>query len=113
MSDLKTFETDTFATDVLQSGEPVLIDFWAEWCGPCRAIAPVVDEIAEQFAGKLTVGKLDVDQNPEIAMQYGVMGIPTLGLFQGGRLVDRLVGFPGPGAVKSWIARALEAQPAA
>jgi thioredoxin 1 len=113
VSDLKTFETDTFAADVLQAGEPVLIDFWAEWCGPCRMIAPVVDEIAEQYAGKLTVGKLDVDQNPEIAMQYGVMGIPTLGLFHGGKLVDRLVGYPGPGGVKGWIARALEAQSAA
>ena len=113
MSDLKTFETDSFATDVLQAEAPVLIDFWAEWCGPCRAMAPVVDEIAEQFAGKLTVGKLDVDDNPEIAMQYGVMGIPTLGLFQGGKLVDRLVGFPGPGAVKSWVSKALEAQTSA
>lgn len=113
MSDLKSFEAASFESDVLQAQEPVLIDFWAEWCGPCRAIAPVVDEIASEFAGKLTVGKLDVDENPEIAMQYGVMGIPTLGLFHGGRMVDRLVGFPGPGGVKAWVARALEAQSAA
>ena len=113
MSDLKNFETSSFETDVLKAQEPVLIDFWAEWCGPCRAIAPVVHEIAEQFDGKLTVGKLDVDENPEIAMQYGVMGIPTLGLFRDGRMVDRLVGFPGPSGVKAWIARALETQTAA
>ena len=113
MSDLKNFQTATFQTEVLQSQEPVLIDFWAEWCGPCRAIAPVVEQIAQDLQGKLTVGKLDVDENPEIAMQYGVMGIPTLGLFRGGRMVDRLVGFPGPSGVKSWIAKALEEASAA
>ena len=108
VSDLKNFEAESFESDVLKAGEPVLIDFWAEWCGPCRAIAPVVEEIAVQLEGKLTVGKLDVDANPEIAMQYGVMGIPTLGLFHNGRMVDRLVGFPGPAGVKAWIARALD-----
>ena len=113
MSDLKNFQTATFETEVLQAQEPVLIDFWAEWCGPCRAIAPVVEQIAQDLQGKLTVGKLDVDENPEIAMQYGVMGIPTLGLFQGGRMIDRLVGFPGPAGVKSWIAKAMEEASAA
>ncbi len=108
MSDLKTFQTATFQADVLEASEPVLIDFWAAWCGPCRAMEPVVDQLALDLAGKVTVGKLDVDENPEIAMQYGVMGIPTLGLFSGGRMVDRLVGYPGPSGVKSWIARALE-----
>ena len=113
MSDLKNFQTATFETEVLKAQEPVLIDFWAEWCGPCRAIAPVVEQIAQDLQGKLTVGKLDVDENPEIAMQYGVMGIPTLGLFRDGRMVDRLVGFPGPSGVKSWIAKALEEASAA
>ena len=103
----------SFEADVLKSTQPVLIDFWAVWCGPCRAIAPVVEEIAVQLDGKVTVGKLDVDANPEIAMQYGVMGIPTLGLFHNGRMVDRLVGFPGPAGVKAWIARALESESAA
>ena len=113
VSDLKNFQTATFQTEVLQAQEPVLIDFWAEWCGPCRAIAPVVEQIAQDLQGKLTVGKLDVDENPEIAMQYGVMGIPTLGLFRDGRMIDRLVGFPGPAGVKSWIAKALDEASAA
>lgn len=113
MSDLKNFQTATFETEVLRAQEPVLIDFWAEWCGPCRAIAPVVEQIAQDLQGKLTVGKLDVDENPEIAMQYGVMGIPTLGLFRDGRMIDRLVGFPGPAGVKSWIAKAMEEASAA
>ena len=108
MSDLKNFQTATFQTEVLQAQEPVLIDFWAEWCGPCRAIAPVVEQIAQDLQGKLTVGKLDVDENPEIAMQYGVMGIPTLGLFSSGQLVDRLVGYPGPTGIRSWLDRALQ-----
>ena len=113
MSDLKKFQTADFESGVLKSNEPVLIDFYADWCGPCRAMEPVVDEIAGKFADRLVVGKLDVDASPEIAMQYGVMGIPTLGLFYGGKMVDRLVGYPGPGAVKSWVAKALEESSAA
>ena len=113
MSDLKKFHTEGFESEVLQSHAPVLVDFYADWCGPCRAMEPVVDEIAGSFADRLVVGKLDVDSSPEIAMQYGVMGIPTLGLFYGGRLVDRLVGYPGPGAVKNWVAKALEQSSAA
>ncbi|MCS7198412.1 MAG: thioredoxin [Candidatus Bipolaricaulota bacterium] len=83
----------TFAQEVLQSSQPVLVDFYADWCGPCRAIAPIVEEIAREFNNKLKVVKLNVDQNPEIAMQYGVQSIPTLLLFKNGKEVERLIGY--------------------
>lgn len=83
----------TFEREVLQASQPVLVDFYADWCGPCRAIAPIVDEIARELNDKLKVVKLDVDQNPEIAMQYGVQSIPTLLLFKGGKEVERLIGY--------------------
>jgi thioredoxin 1 len=91
----KTFEVteSTFQQDVLQSDLPVLIDFWAEWCAPCRMIAPLVDQLAEKYEGKLRVGKLDADQNQNILINYGVMGIPTLMLFNGGEVAERIIGF--------------------
>lgn len=82
----------TFTQDVLQSSTPVLVDYWAEWCGPCRAIAPVVENIAEKYAGKLKVGKLNVDQNPGITAQYNIRSIPTLILFKNGRPAAMQVG---------------------
>lgn len=86
-----------FDTEVLQSKEPVLVDFWAEWCGPCRAVAPAIEEIATEFQGKLKVVKLDVDDSPEIATRYGVQGIPTLMVFKNGEVVERLTGsYPKP-----------------
>lgn len=103
MSNLKHYEEATFDQDVLQAGGPVLIDFYADWCGPCKMMAPVIAEIAKEYETQITVGKVDVDANPGIAMRYGIMGIPTLGLFQGGKLVDRLVGYPGPGGVKAFV----------
>ena len=83
----------TFDNDVLKSAEPVLVDFWAAWCGPCRALAPVVDEIATQYQGKLKVMKMDVDSNSATPMRYGIRGIPALLLFKGGQVVDQIVGY--------------------
>jgi thioredoxin 1 len=79
-------------TEVLQSPTPVLVDFWAIWCGPCRLIAPIVEELATQYAGKLKVLKVDVDQEQNLAIRYGIMSIPTLLLFKGGKVVDQIVG---------------------
>jgi thioredoxin 1 len=88
-----TLTQDTFKNDVLNSKEPVLVDFWAPWCGPCRMVAPVVEEVAADYATKIKVGKVNVDENQELASEYGVMSIPTLCLFQGGQVVSRMVGF--------------------
>jgi thioredoxin 1 len=83
----------TFEQEVLKAEVPVLVDFWATWCGPCRMLAPIIEEIAREQAGKLKVVKVDVDENPRIAQQYGIMSIPTLILFKGGKPVERLVGY--------------------
>lgn len=93
MSKLMHVSDSTFAKEVLQASLPVLVDFYADWCGPCRAIAPIVEEIAHELDGRLKVVKLDVDQNQETAMQYGVQSIPTLLIFKNGKEVERLIGY--------------------
>lgn len=94
-SDGTTFKVtdETFDSEVLSSDLPVLVDFWAAWCGPCRMIAPVVESLAEDYRGRLAVAKLNVDENPDTASRYQVMGIPTLILFKGGQPVERFVGY--------------------
>lgn len=87
-----TITDSNFQEEVINSGLPVLVDLWAEWCGPCRMIGPVIEEIADEYQGRLKVGKLDVDQNQKTAGQYGVRSIPTLLFFKGGELVEEVVG---------------------
>ncbi len=94
---------ETFNQEVLKSDTPTLVDFWAVWCGPCRMVAPVVDEIAREQGSKLKVMKLDVDENQNTAMVYGVMSIPTLILFKDGRPVERIVGFRPKGDMEKKI----------
>jgi len=96
--------TDTaFDQDVLNSEVPVLVDFWAPWCGPCRAMSPAVDSVADEYAGKLKVGKLNTDDNPGTAMRYQIRGIPTLLLFKGGKVVDQRVGAMGKPDLKKML----------
>ncbi len=92
MGNVQAVGDDSFEGEVLKSPTPVLIDFWAPWCAPCRAIAPVVEEIAQEYAGRLKVLKMNVDDNPQTPSRYGVRGIPNLILFQGGQVKEQIVG---------------------
>ena len=83
----------TFTQDVIEASVPVVVDFWAAWCGPCRLIAPVVEELAGAYDGRVKFVKLDVDENPDLAARYNVMSIPTMGVFRGGKMVDRIIGY--------------------
>ena len=97
---------DTFETEVLKASEPVVVDFWAEWCGPCRMIAPALEEISSELAGQVKIVKLNVDENPKVAAQYGIRGIPTLLLFKGGQVAAQQVGAQQKSKLKAWITEA-------
>lgn len=102
-----TIDKNNFQSDVLQASEPVVVDFWAEWCGPCKMIAPALEEIATELSGKVKVAKINIDENPELAAQYGVRSIPTLMLFKGGEVADMKVGAAPKTALSAWIGSAV------
>ena len=99
----KTVTDQSFATDVLGSDKPVLVDFWAEWCGPCRMIAPALEEISGALGDKVTIAKLNIDENPDAPMRYGVRGIPTMILFKGGQKVAEKVGAAPRSQIQGWL----------
>jgi len=100
---IQTFTDASFDQEVLRSEVPVLVDFWAEWCGPCRMMAPTIDVVANDYAGKIKVGKVDVDANGDTAQRYNIRGIPTLLLFKGGRVVEQRVGAVGKSEVQKML----------
>ncbi|MFN7174486.1 MAG: thioredoxin TrxA [Thermaurantiacus tibetensis] len=97
----------SFATDVLKSEKPVLVDFWAEWCGPCRMIAPALEEIADELGDRLTVAKVNIDEEPETALKFGIRSIPTMMIFKGGEVVATKLGAEPKSALKRWVEAAL------
>lgn len=100
-------DNSNFQSDVLEAGEPVVVDFWAEWCGPCKMIAPALEEISTELGGKVKIAKLNIDENPELAAQYGVRSIPTLMLFKDGEVADMKVGAAPKTALSAWIGGAV------
>ena len=102
MSTVKA-DKNTFQAEVLDASEPVVVDFWAEWCGPCKMIGPSLEEISNEMAGKVKIAKVNIDENPEIAAQYGIRSIPTLMIFKGGQVADMKVGASPKTALSAWI----------
>jgi thioredoxin 1 len=102
---VQTLTDANFEQTVNQSNQPILVDFWAEWCGPCRRLAPMVDELANDYNGKVVVAKMNVDENPATPMRFSIRGIPTLLLFKGGQLVDQVVGLADKDSLKKMIDR--------
>ena len=102
-SKTKAVTDDSFKQDVLEATGPVLVDFWAEWCGPCKAVAPALEQLAAEYEGKLTIAKLDIDSNPMTPTQFQVRGIPTMILFKDGKVVDSSVGAKPKSALKNWL----------
>ncbi|MBI3541569.1 MAG: thioredoxin [Deltaproteobacteria bacterium] len=104
---IKTATDQNFDQEVLKNGKPALIDFWATWCAPCRALAPIIDDVANQYADKVDVYKMDIDSNPETPARFGVRGIPTVILFKGGQVVDQVVGVVPKDHIEQMIKKAV------
>ncbi|MBN9565269.1 MAG: thioredoxin [Alphaproteobacteria bacterium] len=100
---MKNITDESFETDVIQSDLPVVVDFWAEWCGPCRMLAPVLDELSEELSGKVSIVKINIDENPEIPTSFGIRSIPTLMIFKGGERIAVQTGGSPKTSLKSWI----------
>ena len=102
MSNIKNLNAETFENEI-SGNVPVLVDFWAEWCAPCKALAPILDEVSDELAGKIVITKVNLDENQDLAMKYSIRSIPTLLLFKNGELLDMQVGLPGKSDLVDWI----------